>query len=213
MTARARRPDRAGGRRRRGRLRALGGAGDPRGLRRLRLRALGDRRARPRRRHRAYPRSRTITRPHPAPHHRAGAGLDPSGHAGRAIAARMLAGAGLCRRARRSSCSSPTTAACWSTRWRPGAQFRPLDPGRLRGRPVRAAHPRRRRLAAGRSTERHSDAVMQNLIGDDAERWRSSWPSPATKLHLYGKRESAPRPQDGPCKMLFSGMIPSYSEN
>ncbi len=30
----------------------------------------------------------------------------------------------------------------------PGAQHRPLDPGRLRGRPVRTAYPRHRRLAA-----------------------------------------------------------------
>ena len=40
------------------------------------------------------------------------------------------------------------------------------------------------------STERHSDAVMTNLIGDDVERWRDALTRPDTALHLYGKRQS-----------------------
>jgi 5-(carboxyamino)imidazole ribonucleotide synthase len=37
------------------------------------------------------------------------------------------------------------------------------------------------------STARHSDAVMQNLIGDQVETWRSYLDDPSAKLHLYGK--------------------------
>ena len=39
--------------------------------------------------------------------------------------------------------------------------------------------------------ERHSDAMMHNLIGSDVERWREV-ADPRARLHLYGKRE--PRP-------------------
>ena len=42
------------------------------------------------------------------------------------------------------------------------------------------------------ATERHSDAVMKNLIGDEASRWREILAEPAAKLHLYGKREVRP---------------------
>ena len=42
------------------------------------------------------------------------------------------------------------------------------------------------------STERHSDAVMKNLIGNDIERWREAIAEPMTKLHLYGKLEARP---------------------
>jgi 5-(carboxyamino)imidazole ribonucleotide synthase len=42
------------------------------------------------------------------------------------------------------------------------------------------------------STERHSDAVMKNLIGDDVEKWREWIADPNAKLHLYGKTESRP---------------------
>jgi 5-(carboxyamino)imidazole ribonucleotide synthase len=37
------------------------------------------------------------------------------------------------------------------------------------------------------STERHSDAVMTNLIGRDVLNWRAALDDPAAKLHLYGK--------------------------
>jgi 5-(carboxyamino)imidazole ribonucleotide synthase len=42
------------------------------------------------------------------------------------------------------------------------------------------------------STERHVDAVMQNLIGRDVERWREAVADPQAKLHLYGKSRVRP---------------------
>lgn len=39
---------------------------------------------------------------------------------------------------------------------------------------------------------RHSDAVMTNLIGSDADNWRQYAAEPGTAVHLYGKAE--PRP-------------------
>jgi 5-(carboxyamino)imidazole ribonucleotide synthase len=42
------------------------------------------------------------------------------------------------------------------------------------------------------SPERHSDAVMKNLIGDDVEKWRDALADPTTKLHLYGKGKPVP---------------------
>ncbi|MBV9829418.1 MAG: 5-(carboxyamino)imidazole ribonucleotide synthase [Alphaproteobacteria bacterium] len=42
------------------------------------------------------------------------------------------------------------------------------------------------------STDRHSDAVMTNLIGRDVADWRAALDEPNAKLHLYGK--SAVRP-------------------
>jgi 5-(carboxyamino)imidazole ribonucleotide synthase len=40
------------------------------------------------------------------------------------------------------------------------------------------------------STRRHSDAVMTNLLGDDAATWAALAAEPGTALHLYGKGES-----------------------
>ncbi len=42
------------------------------------------------------------------------------------------------------------------------------------------------------SPERHSDAVMKNLLGDDVTNWKQILSEPGAKLHLYGKAE--PRP-------------------
>ena len=42
------------------------------------------------------------------------------------------------------------------------------------------------------SPERHSDAVMKNLIGDDLRDWRHILGEPGAKLHLYGKTEARP---------------------
>lgn len=42
------------------------------------------------------------------------------------------------------------------------------------------------------SPERHSDAVMKNLIGDDVARWPALLADPAAHLHLYGKAEARP---------------------
>lgn len=46
-------------------------------------------------------------------------------------------------------------------------------------------------LALG-STERHSDAMMKNLIGADIDGWRDLLADPGVKLHLYGKAEARP---------------------
>lgn len=40
------------------------------------------------------------------------------------------------------------------------------------------------------SAERHSDAVMKNLIGDDVNAWLDILKDPGAKLHLYGKAEA-----------------------
>jgi 5-(carboxyamino)imidazole ribonucleotide synthase len=42
------------------------------------------------------------------------------------------------------------------------------------------------------STERHSDAVMTNLIGDDVSDWQRLAAEPGTAVHLYGKPEARP---------------------
>ncbi len=42
------------------------------------------------------------------------------------------------------------------------------------------------------STDRHSDVVMTNLIGADADRWTALAAEPATALHLYGKPDARP---------------------
>lgn len=42
------------------------------------------------------------------------------------------------------------------------------------------------------SPERHSDAVMKNLIGADVAKWREALTEPAAKLHLYGKDKALP---------------------
>jgi 5-(carboxyamino)imidazole ribonucleotide synthase len=42
------------------------------------------------------------------------------------------------------------------------------------------------------STERHADAAMKNLIGDEVERWLDVVGDPNSKLHLYGKAEARP---------------------
>jgi 5-(carboxyamino)imidazole ribonucleotide synthase len=42
------------------------------------------------------------------------------------------------------------------------------------------------------SPERHSDAVMKNLIGADVEKWREAVNDPLQKIHLYGKDQALP---------------------
>lgn len=41
-------------------------------------------------------------------------------------------------------------------------------------------------------TERHADAVMDNLLGSEVHRWRELAADPGARLHLYGKREARP---------------------
>ena len=45
---------------------------------------------------------------------------------------------------------------------------------------------------------RHGRVEMINLIGHEVEDYRKWLRSPAPPLHLYGKSDGAPRPQDGP---------------
>jgi 5-(carboxyamino)imidazole ribonucleotide synthase len=40
------------------------------------------------------------------------------------------------------------------------------------------------------SAERHSDVVMENLIGDEVDRWQEILRDPASALHLYGKSDT-----------------------
>ena len=42
------------------------------------------------------------------------------------------------------------------------------------------------------SSERHSDAVMRNLLGEEAAAWRGQLGERNQKLHLYGKTEARP---------------------
>ncbi len=41
-------------------------------------------------------------------------------------------------------------------------------------------------------TERHSDAIMTNLIGADVDNWQNLAATPKLALHLYGKNEARP---------------------
>ncbi|MHA1114092.1 MAG: 5-(carboxyamino)imidazole ribonucleotide synthase [Alphaproteobacteria bacterium] len=41
-------------------------------------------------------------------------------------------------------------------------------------------------------TERHSDAIMTNLIGEEADHWPEILAEPGAILHLYGKTETRP---------------------
>ena len=53
------------------------------------------------------------------------------------------------------------------------------------------------------STERHSDAVMQNLIGDQVDTWRQHLDDPRAKLHLYGKTVVKPGRKMGHVTRVF----------
>ena len=53
------------------------------------------------------------------------------------------------------------------------------------------------------NSARHSDAVMQNLIGGDVERWPEIVADPENKLHLYGKVEARPGRKMGHVTRLY----------
>jgi 5-(carboxyamino)imidazole ribonucleotide synthase len=53
------------------------------------------------------------------------------------------------------------------------------------------------------SPERHSDAVMRNLLGKDAGNWKEILSDPDAKLHLYGKSEARPGRKMGHVNRLF----------
>lgn len=50
---------------------------------------------------------------------------------------------------------------------------------------------------------RHSDAIMTNLIGQDADEWQRHAAEPATAIHLYGKAEARPGRKMGHATRLF----------
>ena len=50
---------------------------------------------------------------------------------------------------------------------------------------------------------RHSDAVMTNLLGSDAQRWGEPLEETGAKLHIYGKRETRPGRKMGAVTRLF----------
>ena len=52
-------------------------------------------------------------------------------------------------------------------------------------------------------TARHSDALMTNLIGADAETWRELAGEAGTSVHLYGKTEARPGRKMGHVTRLF----------
>ncbi len=54
------------------------------------------------------------------------------------------------------------------------------------------------------SPERHSDAVMKNLIGADIEKWREAINDPLQKIHLYGKDKAEPGRKMGHVTRLIS---------
>ena len=49
------------------------------------------------------------------------------------------------------------------------------------------------------ATPRRGRIEMRNLIGEEADEWRDILAQPDPSLHLYGKLETRPGPQDGPC--------------
>jgi 5-(carboxyamino)imidazole ribonucleotide synthase len=64
-------------------------------------------------------------------------------------------------------------------------------------------------------TTRHSNVVMTNLIGADAEDWRKIAAEPNARLHLYGKSKIRPGRKMGHVNRLFSktraGHMPDLS--
>jgi 5-(carboxyamino)imidazole ribonucleotide synthase len=54
------------------------------------------------------------------------------------------------------------------------------------------------------SPERHSDAVMKNLIGDEVNAWPAALADPAAHLHLYGKGAPVPGRKMGHVTRILS---------
>lgn len=54
------------------------------------------------------------------------------------------------------------------------------------------------------SPARHHDAIMRNLLGDEAAAWPTILRSPADRLHLYGKAEARPGRKMGHVNRLFA---------
>ncbi len=58
---------------------------------------------------------------------------------------------------------------------------------------------------------RHSDAVMENLLGDAIEAWPAMLAEPNAKLHLYGKAQARPGRKMGHVTRLFDRNPPRGS--
>jgi 5-(carboxyamino)imidazole ribonucleotide synthase len=54
------------------------------------------------------------------------------------------------------------------------------------------------------SVERHGEAMMKNLLGEEVLAWREMLSDPNAKLHLYGKREPRPGRKMGHVTWLLS---------
>jgi len=63
------------------------------------------------------------------------------------------------------------------------------------------------------SPRRHSDAVMDNLIGDAVDRWPELIKDPDAKLHLYGKAEARPGRKMGHVTRLLPRKDGSLSDS
>ena len=60
------------------------------------------------------------------------------------------------------------------------------------------------------TTVRHSDAIMENILGSDAAKWASYLEYPDTALHLYGKSEMREGRKMGHITRLFPlGRLPN----
>lgn len=53
------------------------------------------------------------------------------------------------------------------------------------------------------SVERHSDAIMKNLIGEEVNQWPKLVAEPGVCVHLYGKREARPGRKMGHVTRLY----------
>ena len=81
---------------------------------------------------------------------------------------------------------------CWSTKSLRGSTIPVIGPPTRAS--ARSSSSTSAPSPAGRwaDTERHSDAVMTNLIGDAAAEWATLAAEPGARLHLYGKAETRP---------------------
>ncbi len=54
------------------------------------------------------------------------------------------------------------------------------------------------------ATVRHSDTVMKNLLGEDANLWEQHLSDPGNKLHLYGKDDAKPGRKMGHINRIYA---------
>jgi 5-(carboxyamino)imidazole ribonucleotide synthase len=65
------------------------------------------------------------------------------------------------------------------------------------------------------SPARHSNAIMRNLIGEEADRWADILADPENRLHLYGKTDPRPGRKMGHVTRLYpiADQWPMAAEN